>query len=342
MKLSTLLLSSAALVVAGSAYAADLPAKKGAPAKAATGCPAFGAGYFQIPGSDTCIKFAGYVRVSDKITTGSGNPTHNMAASADLSVTVMNNSEIGAIKSYADYSGSSLDYAYIETNGFTLGQAASQFDAGVNGAFYGLSQGPTKDQITYSTAMGSTTISLGLEESAAGGSISSRPDVVLGVKTAAGPASLLVVASSHEARSGGTASGAAHNGYALFGKGSVGLGSTTLAVFGSYALGSSASAIGSTWALADTSDDTSGTLSTTTTGGIKATMAVGPGSIALYGAQGATTTPAGVKSNIQDYAIGYNQTIAKGLYVQPELVNRTVDSVTSNIMGIRIQRDFCS
>jgi len=45
MKLSTLLLSSAALVVAGSSYAADLPAKKGAPAKAATGCPAFGVAF---------------------------------------------------------------------------------------------------------------------------------------------------------------------------------------------------------------------------------------------------------------------------------------------------------
>jgi len=340
MKLSTLLLSSAALVVAGSAFAADLPAKKGAPAAKATGCPAFGAGFFQIPGADTCIKFAGYVRSTNKVTTGSANTTHDMAASADLNVTVNSNSEIGVISSYADYSGSSLDYAYITFSGLTVGQAASQFDAGVNGAFYGLSQGPTKDQVTYSTALGSSTISLGLEETSSGGSVSSRPDVVLGLKTKAGAADLVVVASSHEARSGGTAAGAAHNAYSLFGKGSVAVGSATLAVFGSYAQGSSKTAIGSTWALTDANDDASGTLSTTQTAGGKITVAAGSGSVALYGAQGSTTTAAGVKSNVQDLALGYNQTIVKGLYMQPELVNRTTDGTTSQIIGLRIQRDF--
>ena len=62
MKITSLLLSSAAVLVAGSAFAADLPAKKAAPAAAVVACPAFGAGFFQLPGSDTCIQFSGYVR----------------------------------------------------------------------------------------------------------------------------------------------------------------------------------------------------------------------------------------------------------------------------------------
>ena len=62
MKITSLLLSSAAVLVAGSAFAADLPAKKAAPAAAVVACPAFGAGFFQLPGSDTCIQLSGFVR----------------------------------------------------------------------------------------------------------------------------------------------------------------------------------------------------------------------------------------------------------------------------------------
>ena len=59
----SMLLGSAAVVatVIG-AQAADLPSKKAAPATYVKICDAYGAGFFYIPGSDTCVKLGGYVR----------------------------------------------------------------------------------------------------------------------------------------------------------------------------------------------------------------------------------------------------------------------------------------
>jgi len=64
MKLTkSLLLGSAAAVLAVSAgYAADLPSKKAPPASYVKVCDAYGAGFFYIPGTDTCVKLGGYFR----------------------------------------------------------------------------------------------------------------------------------------------------------------------------------------------------------------------------------------------------------------------------------------
>src|SRR5215470_13565220 len=57
-----LLLGSAAGVVAvGGTQAADLPVKA-RPVEYVKICTLYGDGFYYIPGSDTCIKFAGYVR----------------------------------------------------------------------------------------------------------------------------------------------------------------------------------------------------------------------------------------------------------------------------------------
>ena len=59
------LASAAALLCAGAAEAADLPTRKAAPAADYVRvCTAYGAGYFTIPGSDTCLKIGGAVRAS--------------------------------------------------------------------------------------------------------------------------------------------------------------------------------------------------------------------------------------------------------------------------------------
>jgi len=59
---SLLLGSSATLVAVAGAQAADLPSKKAAPATYVKVCDAYGAGFFVIPGTDTCVKIGGYVR----------------------------------------------------------------------------------------------------------------------------------------------------------------------------------------------------------------------------------------------------------------------------------------
>ena len=60
---SLLLGSAAVLATVVGAQAADLPSKKAAPATYVKICDAYGAGFFFIPGTDTCIKVGGYVRV---------------------------------------------------------------------------------------------------------------------------------------------------------------------------------------------------------------------------------------------------------------------------------------
>ena len=59
---SLLLGSATAFVAVVGANAADLPSKKAAPVSYVKVCDAFGAGFYTIPGTDTCIKIGGRVR----------------------------------------------------------------------------------------------------------------------------------------------------------------------------------------------------------------------------------------------------------------------------------------
>jgi len=59
---SLLLGSAAALSAVAVAQAADLPSRKAAPAEYVKICDAYGAGFFYIPGTDTCLRVGGYVR----------------------------------------------------------------------------------------------------------------------------------------------------------------------------------------------------------------------------------------------------------------------------------------
>ena len=59
---SLLLGTAATLVATAGAYAADLPSKKAAPVNYVKVCDAYGAGFFYIPGTDTCLRVGGRVR----------------------------------------------------------------------------------------------------------------------------------------------------------------------------------------------------------------------------------------------------------------------------------------
>ncbi|MEO2037096.1 MAG: porin, partial [Martelella sp.] len=69
MKINVLLIGSASLLAlsAAGARAADpVMAIEPAPANYVEICDAFGAGYFYIPGTDTCLSIGGYVRFETK------------------------------------------------------------------------------------------------------------------------------------------------------------------------------------------------------------------------------------------------------------------------------------
>ena len=59
---STLLASAAGFAAVAGAQAADLPVKKAAPIEYVRVCTAYGAGFFYIPGTDTCIRLSGRAR----------------------------------------------------------------------------------------------------------------------------------------------------------------------------------------------------------------------------------------------------------------------------------------
>ena len=65
---SLLLGAPAALAAVAGASAADLPSMKAAPVAYVKVCDAYGAGFFYIPGTDTCLKVGGYVRAQYEYT----------------------------------------------------------------------------------------------------------------------------------------------------------------------------------------------------------------------------------------------------------------------------------
>ncbi len=77
MNVKTLALAAAAAAAATSAQAADLPVAA-EPVNYVKACDAFGAGYYQLPGKDTCIKLGGRIRaqyVSHNLNDGLGDVT---------------------------------------------------------------------------------------------------------------------------------------------------------------------------------------------------------------------------------------------------------------------------
>ncbi|MCG2631849.1 porin [Bradyrhizobium sp. WYCCWR 13023] len=164
---SLLLGTAAGLIAVGGAQAADLPVKAKA-VEYVKICSLYGAGFYYMPGTDTCIKFGGYVR-ADAILGGAGDYGFNNSTSSanggsnnrltnyyysrarlDLNVDTRTATEYGVVRTYADMvftydtsnvtgsnpsaiSSSSaslgLYHAFIQFAGFTFGRTVSIFDA---------------------------------------------------------------------------------------------------------------------------------------------------------------------------------------------------------------------
>jgi len=153
MKLvKSLLFSSAAgLAVISVASAADLPSRKAAPVEYVRVCSEHGAGFFYMPGSDTCIQIGGRVRaeVGYWQTNDRNVDSVNFRAQARVSADIRNNTPYGTVRAYlrylltsrnnsfgTDFANSAtgnqqtaeLDRAFIQFAGLTAGRIASMFD----------------------------------------------------------------------------------------------------------------------------------------------------------------------------------------------------------------------
>ena len=162
MRIGKFLISSAAiLLVVADARAADMPAKA-KPVEHVKICTLYGAGFYYIPGTDTCIKIGGYVRVQAEMNAGAGGivvGSQQMAPQGVLTRDLMNDinyrfrgaasfdartrTEYGTLRSYiragwdvttpANSGGGTAanpfwDRAFIQFAGFTVGRAHSFFD----------------------------------------------------------------------------------------------------------------------------------------------------------------------------------------------------------------------
>jgi Porin subfamily len=120
MNIKSLLLGSAAALVAVSgARAADAVMAEPEAVEYVRVCDAYGAGYFYIPGTETCLKIAGRVRY--QINFANGDSGWKKEASAMLNFTAKSDTELGTLTSYIEIGGSRLSgpqgRIFIDTNG---------------------------------------------------------------------------------------------------------------------------------------------------------------------------------------------------------------------------------
>jgi len=359
MKLTSLLPSSAPVLVAGSAFAADLPAKKAAPAAAVTACPAFGAGFFTIPGSDTCLRINGWMRYMG--TFDDDDQSYTNAGSIRLNFDARSNSEIGVIRGFARLGNSGMSKAYVQVGGLTVGKNASLADiAGTNAENYGSGLGGGSDiGATYAATMGDITLSLGIAEGADNNAsettfsttttsgITSRntntfssgtPDLLAGISAKAGPVDVKLVGVSHVA----TDAAGDTQGYAVVGRIGATLGSGfSVALFGGMSEAASAYT-GVIDGYADT-DGTSTDENAGTNFGGEILFTSGKGTLALNAAQ-YTASLGTDDATATTYGVSYVYEVAKGLSIEPELVYMNVDDngdeTQTTTAYLRIQRDF--
>ncbi len=193
-KIKSLILGSAAVIAASAgAQAADLPVKAKA-VQYVKICSLYGAGFYYIPGTDTCIKLGGYVQADYNInggnynrpawddtvpgapnagagTFGSGSRNSDYfstRARVQLNIDTRTATEYGVVRTYwssnfehstgfGPSSGNlTMDYGFVQFAGFTFGKAVSGFQTPWGA--YGANQNTSFTLGGYDNATGITQI----------------------------------------------------------------------------------------------------------------------------------------------------------------------------------------
>jgi len=148
---SLLLGSAAGLVAVAAAQAADLPVKA-APVEYVKVCSLYGAGYYYMPGTDICMKIGGYIRFQTTFGSANGsNPAvrdsrastvtnasgYGYRTRGVLTVDTRQQTAYGTLRTYflighqatnSNATGIFATRAFIQWAGFTFGRATSFFD----------------------------------------------------------------------------------------------------------------------------------------------------------------------------------------------------------------------
>ena len=212
MKLKSLLLGSAAVLVAatGAARAADAIVVEPEPVEYVRICDAYGAGWFYIPGTETCLKFDGEIRVQYSSTHyhdyDSDLSDHGADFRARLNVRANNETEYGTLSSRVRFRGNSgggehydepsyaegpgnasgdVDWAVISLAGFRVGYSDDYWTtAGGYGLYYARYEGPYGFNkglyLDYTYAANGWAFTVGIEDGNSSGE-AGQPDVYAGV-----------------------------------------------------------------------------------------------------------------------------------------------------------------
>ncbi len=152
MNIKSLLLgSAAALVAASGAQAADaIVAPEPEAVEYVRVCDAYGAGYFYIPGTETCLRVHGYVRYEvkggDDVYTGADREGWDKGARFALRFSTASETELGTLKTFTELrfnygsensgedgvygnnsSNTDMRFAYIQLGGFKVGIDETEF-----------------------------------------------------------------------------------------------------------------------------------------------------------------------------------------------------------------------
>jgi hypothetical protein len=145
MNIKSLLLGSAAALVAVSgARAADAIIAEPEPVEYVRVCDAYGAGFFYIPGTETCLSVSGYVWFQVGLTNAGTSGSYygfvpavgwnNETVRARVNFDARSDTELGTLRSYIRLQGTwagnfdgavTVDQAFIELGGFRVGYTES-------------------------------------------------------------------------------------------------------------------------------------------------------------------------------------------------------------------------
>ena len=178
MNIKSLLIGSAAALAAVSgAQAADaIVAAEPEALEYVRVCDAFGTGFFYIPGTETCLKFGGYVRFQTDIGRDeSGSSDWDSFTRAQFEVDTRTDTELGALRGFIGFrgdadngsSGSSsvfVDQAFIQLGGLTVGKVYNEWDNDLSGETDILSSNTLFNSVRYTYDAGSFNATLSVDE----------------------------------------------------------------------------------------------------------------------------------------------------------------------------------
>ncbi|MCX4197770.1 porin [Methylobacterium organophilum] len=120
---SSLLGSAAAFAAVGAAHAADLPVKKAVPIEYVRVCGAYGAGFFYIPGTDTCLRLSGRARFEGGYMTsysrqGTNGDTSGYQGRLRINLDARTQTAYGTLRAFVRLdAGSRTGYSGVGTSG---------------------------------------------------------------------------------------------------------------------------------------------------------------------------------------------------------------------------------